>query len=47
MPNIQQSDERLTMSMVREVEDEKNPNDSRFKSLITTPVTYDPEMKKK
>lgn len=35
------------MSMVKQVDDEKNPNDSRFKAIITTPVTYDPEIKKK
>lgn len=33
--------------MVREVEDDKTAVDSRFKSIITTPVSYDPEIKKK
>lgn len=28
-------------------EDDKTPNDSRFKTIISSPVTYDPELKKK
>jgi len=34
--------------MVKEVNDEdKNANDSRFKTIITTPTSYDPEIRKK
>lgn len=35
------------MSMARESEEEKSPVDTRFKNIITTPVPYDPEIKKK
>ena len=35
------------MSMAREAEDDKSPVDVRFKNIITTPVAYDPEIKKK
>ena len=35
------------MSMAREAEDDKSPVDVRFKNIITTPVSYDPEIKKK
>jgi len=47
MPNLQEPDEKLTMSMVKEVEDDKNVNDARFKTVISSPVNYDPEIKKK
>jgi hypothetical protein len=36
------------MSMVKETaDDDKNASDSRFKTIITSPVLYDPEIKKK
>lgn len=47
MPSLQESDEKVTMSMAREAEDDKSPTDVRFKNIITTPVAYDPEIKKK
>lgn len=48
MPNLQESDERLTMSMVKEVnEEESRNNDPRFRSIVSSPISYDPEIKKK
>ena len=47
IPTLQESDEKVTMSMAREIEDEKSPTDNRFKNIITTPIAYDPEIKKK
>lgn len=47
IPALQESDEKVTMSMAREVEDDKSPTDTRFKNIITTPIAYDPEIKKK
>ncbi len=36
------------MSMARDVmEEEQNVVDPRFKTVITTPIRYDPEIKKK
>lgn len=44
IPLLQEPEEKLTMSMAREVlEEESTPSDSRFKNIVTTPVVkYDP-----
>lgn len=49
IPLLQEPEEKLTMSMAREVlEEESTPSDSRFKNIVTTPVVkYDPQQKKK
>lgn len=48
IPLLQEPEEKLTMSMAREVIEEDNQVDSRFKGIISTPASkYDPEQKKK
>ena len=48
IPLLQEADEKLTLSMARDMDEENGPADSRFKSIATTPVVkYDPEQKKK
>ena len=47
MPTLQESEEKVTMSMAREADDDRSPTDMRFKNIITTPIAYDPEIKKK
>lgn len=48
MPNLETSDEKLTSSMARqEMDIEENVTNNRIKTIITSPVQYDPEIKKK
>jgi hypothetical protein len=49
IPLLQEPEERLTMSMAKEVMDEDvGQVDPRFKNIVTTPTSkYDPEQKKK
>ena len=45
IPLLQEPEEKLTMSMAREVMEDESSNqvDSRFKNIVTTPsVKYDP-----
>jgi hypothetical protein len=51
VPNLQELDESLTKSMIKEAEENQNQLDARFKTLTTSPTTpsptYDPESKKR
>ena len=48
IPMLQEPEERLTVSMIRDAVDEDAHHDSRFKQITSTPeVKYDPEQKKK
>ena len=44
IPLLMEPEEKLTMSMAREVmEEDSNPADTRFRGVVTTPTTkYDP-----